>query len=428
MSLDEAFAKLISEREARVLRPAASQIASAVKEYQFLQLYVAPTVDAAIAAAIASNVFKRNGVNFALKFAIEPPKTLEKPSLLIGYPSSAAEEIKAAKPSSLIGYGEFTSRIAYVQVASTNDSSVAALTAAVLSEVTIVGPISVYSIASGYWRGFDRGKRGEFEGFEKTVLELLKLENRVEEHFTIRLFRWNREPTERALALTLDPYLPGITGKEDKAEKLLLEDPRLAPLKGKTVYEASEQALTVLGEKLYELIKSESRVQRRASEIIGLVHYYPKSLLSDLREAALAFAAMSERVSAVTLAMLGVAESMVVASAAYNYLLLFDSIVSYIDGLLEGSLKLEKKRIGKIDAVVLPSTPPSILIVDRLARKLGLYEAERVPVYEREGRYYTVYELLLYRLGYNRVIELLQQRCISVERSDGFIVGISQGC
>jgi hypothetical protein len=415
LSLDEAFAKLVSEKEAKVLRPAASQVAAATREYGFIDIYVAPTVDALIAGSIAASVFQKNNVRYSVTVTLIPPKTLERPSLLIGYPSSLAEELSARRPSALIGVGEQPTGIMQVQVAATNDSSVSALTVAVLSEVAIVGPIAAYAIAAAYWRGLDRGKKAEFQGFERTIIELLKLENRVEEQFTVRLMRWNVEPTEEALYLTLDPYLPGLTGNREGCVKFLAEDPRLAQLRGKTVSEASEQALTVLGAKLYDLIKQSSRVPRRPSEIIGYAYFYKEPLV-DLREAALALAYYAETVSPYALLSLAVVEKAASSAAYHVYARDYTKIVSHIERARNGLP--EKRRLGRLDLVVLPEKPPSILLADRILRKLGVINTEQILAYKCNGSLCSNIELMLQRHSYQQVVELLESKCITPAESE----------
>ena len=410
MSLDEAFAKLVSEKEARILRPAASQIAAATREYGFIEVYVAPTVDSIIAGSIAAGVFQRNNVRYSVKITLSPPKTLERPSLLIGYPSTLAEELTARKPSALIGFGEQPKGIMQVQVAASNDSSIAALTVAVLSEVSIVGPTAAYAIAAAYWRGLDRGKKAEFQGFERTVIELLKLENRVEEQFTVRLMRWNVEPTEEALYLTLDPYLPGLTGRLEECRRFLSEDPRLAPLKGKTLSEAPDQALTVLGAKLYDLIKEASRVQRKPSEIIGYTYYYHKSL-ADLREAALALAYYAERVSPHAPRSLAVAENAAASAAYHVYARDYEEIVAYIEQVREA--KPAGKRVGKLDLTLLPGKPPSLLLAERVLRKLGVIGSEQIPAYQCGENLCSNMDIILQKVGFQQAVELRESNCIA---------------
>lgn len=423
MSLDEAFAKLVSEREAKLLRPAASQIAAATREYGFVRVYVLPSIDSLLATAILANVLSRNNVRFTVSITLKPPLQLDEPTILLGYPVSLAEEITARKPSALIGYGEQPSGLLQVQVAASTDTSVAALTAAVLSEVTIVGEAAVYGVIAGYWRGLDRGKKAEFQGFEKALLEMLKLENKVEEHFTVRLFRWNKLPTEEALYYTLDPYLHGLTGDRDACVKFLAEDPRLAQLRGKTVNDAPEEPLTVLGAKLYELIKEYSRIPRRPSEIIGYTYYYRPPLL-DLREAALILSHYAETVSPYSLAALGLAPQNTAASAYYAYTLSFPPLTTYVRKLID-SPNIARKRIGRIDAALLPDKPPSILLADRILRLAGVIPSEAVPVYSCGERYCTNMELLLQRLNYNIVAELSEAGCLEPYGSEGVAFNIA---
>ncbi|ABM80296.1 hypothetical protein [Hyperthermus butylicus] len=412
MSLDEAFAKIISEKEARLLRPVASQLGAALKEYGFVRLYVFPSIDAALAAAIVVNVLQRNNLAYAVRFTVKPPGELVEPSLLIGYPASVAEEVTARRPSALIGYGEQPQGILPIPVAVVNDSSVAALTAAVLSEVTIVGPFMIYGVIAGYWRELDRGKKASFTGFENALLDLLKLENRVEEMFTLRLFRWALEPTEEALALTLDPYLPGLTGNRDAAVEFLKSDPRLAQLLGKRVSEAPEHPLTVLGEKLYEILKKASRVPRRASEVIGFIYTSYTAPLPDLREASLVLADYAERVGLYSLLSLGVEERLAAAAAYTRYLKDFSIVVQVAEQVLSSTSTYETRRAGKLQLAVFSENTP-VLLADRVLRKLGYLAPEQIPAKRSGDKLLVSLEEVASRLGYQQLVQLVESGCIA---------------
>jgi single-stranded-DNA-specific exonuclease len=406
LSLDEAFARVVSEKEASLFRPSASQVAAAAKEYGYLEIIVFPSMDSLVAAAIAARVLRSNGVGFSIRIEPVAPKSLEEPTLLLGYPASIAAELTVRRPSALIGYGERPQGILPLAVTSANDSSIAALAFGVFSEIAIVGSFGIYALAAGYWKGLDRGKRAEFIGVENTILEMLKLENKVEEFFSLRLYRWPEVVTERALYLTISPFFVGITGRQEKAEAFLRSDPRLEPLIGKTLSEAPEQAVAVLGEKLYELLKATSRIPRRPTEIIGYSYYSRASLLPDLREAGYILAHYAGLDNAARLTGLAFDEEGVAADAHYSYRKVFSDIVDYVEPLIAS--KLDHRREGKLQVAELPGEVPSHPLVEKILYQHGALAAEAVS--SSGGR--MLAETVVERVGYAVFAEMMTRGCL----------------
>jgi len=413
LNLDEALSRFVGEKEAALLRPSASQIGAAAKDYGYIEVYAYPSLDAVLASAIAVNVFTRNNVGFSLYFMPLPPSEVDAPLLLLGYPSSIAHDIAPRKPSALVGFGEMPQGLLPLAVTSTTSSSTASLLAGVLSEITIVGYPAIYGIVAAYWRGLDLGKRGEFVGFENGVIEMLKLENKVEEHFSLRLFRWLFEPTEEALYLTLDPYLPGISGKPEKARKLLEADARLAQLLGKTMEEAPEQSVAVLGEKLYNILKEASSVPRRPSELIGVVYYSRVAPLKDLREAAIVLAVYGEKQGIAPLSSLGLAEELVAAAAYYTYTRHVDAIVETVEANAAKKRPPIQRAGGFTVAVLERVGDAPLLPVERILRRLGVVREQEVAAYPIDKSTMLVsMESLLSQYGIGAVKEAIEGKCL----------------
>ncbi len=411
MSLDKAFEKIISEKEAALLRPAASQVGAALKEYNYLEIYVFPSIDSLLAAGIAINVLLKNNIDFTLSIRVSPPRELLEPSLLLGYPAQSAREIRAHKPSALIGLGEKPPGLLHVAVTSSNDSSIAALTAAVFSELTVVGYPSIYGLIAGYWRSLDRGKKASFIGIEAGIAEMLKLENKIEELFSIKLFRWPELATERAMARTLDPYLPGLSGDPDACTKLLREDPRLVKLLGKKLEDAPEQSIATLGEKLYEILKRKSKGPRRPTDVIGISYYSQVLPLRDIREAVYVLSHYAAKGYAKQLALITVDELAISAAALYLYTNNFPGIIETINELIGGntqkSLVLNRVKIRKtsINKEYAP-------IAERVLRQLGYLGEQEILGTEAEEELLVLVEDLLQGLGPGSFIEYLARGCI----------------
>ena len=410
MSLDKAFEKIITEKEAALLKPAASQIGVALKEYGYLELYVFPSIDSLLGASIALSVLLKSNMDFTVLVKPDVPRELQEPSLLLGYPVHIVHDLRAHRPSALIGLGEKPQGLLHVAVSSSSDSSIAALTAAVFSELTVVGYPSIYGIVAGYWRGLDKGKKASFIGLESSIAEMLKLENKVEEIFSLKLFRWPELPTEEAMARTLDPYFPGLSGNTEECRRLLSSDPRLAKLLGKRLEEAPEQSVAVLGEKLYDILKKSSKGLRRPTDLIGITYHSLVFPLRDLREAAYVLSYYAAKGYAEQLTAIAVDERIVSATALYTYMDELGSIINAIEDSISAKPtyeNLNRARIRKlsIDKRYLP-------IVDKVLRQLGYIGEQEVVGSTEQGDTVVLIEHLLYSLGPGAFLEALRQGCI----------------
>ncbi len=412
MSLDEAFARAITEKEAALLRPAATQISAASKEYGFFEVYVYPALDPIIASSILLYVLNRFKIRYSVYITPLPPKDISGPAVLIGYPASIAYEVNVKRTSVLVGYGEPPTGITSLTVTASNDASVSGLMTGLLSELTVVGPVAAYSLVAGFWKGTNRGKKGEFTGVEAGIIEVLSLENIIEALFSVKLVQWLFEPTEHALAFTWLPYLPGLTEDVSASKKFLESDPRLSELKGKTVEEASEEAIALLGEKLYELPKSESRVPRRPTEIIGMSYYSHRLPVRDLREAASVLACSASIKGLEPLLGFGLADKLVYSAAYMSFRSQQARILSqYIKRLLDEE-KRPTHRVSGVELTVLPYTN-CILCAEKELRSLGVVKPESLAGFQYdEGKYLVSMESLIEHIGYEKLEELINNKCL----------------
>jgi len=423
MDLDQAFARVISERQASILRPAAQQLATLVKEYGFAHVYVFPSLDAGIAASLLVSVLARFGARYAIKYTPVPPGELDAPSVLLGYPANVVFTVTPRKPSLLLGQGEKPQGILSMPVASFTDSSTAAVTVGVLSELTILGAAAAYALSAGFWLELDRGRRGEFTGLEASVIEVLGLEKLVEHYFTVKLVEWAMRGTEEAISLTWLPYLPGLTENIEEARRLLSSDPRLSKLIGQRLEDAQQEAVAVLGEKLYELVKKESKGPRRPTEIIGSSYYSYRLPISDLREAAAALAcyASSHGLSA----LLGLPAHPLTAAVAYA---LFRLRARGIAARIEEARSRGGEAVRALGAsmIALPRGDCDMLVEHEL-RRLGIIRRDQAALFvDGEGRY-VVLESVAALLGIERVRELLAEGCLVYE-GDTPYARLSQQC
>ncbi len=398
-----------------IYRSVASQVSAATRDYRALFLYAFPDLDSLVAASIAFEVLRRNNVDTFIVVEPVPPKILDQPSLLLGYPATIVDSIEDVKaPSALVGRGVRPQGLTRIPVVSGEDASIAVMTVTMLSELTVVGDPAVHAIAASYWRRLDRGRRGEFTGIEAQLVESLEAEGKVEGSLTLRLFRWFELDVEDSLEITVDPFLPGLTGRREHIEKMFSEDPRLRNARGRPLRLLSDETITLLASKLYDHLKASSRVQRRPSELIGYAYYSRLSPINDLRESAALLSCLGE-VRPGALAGLALAPRQVMGWIHYLYYKrFFNEIVEFIDTAMAGALP-DPKRIGKVRIVATSANTGCTGVVERQLQLLGLIASDVLLGVPGERGPKVMLETLALLMGYQRLVEALEKKCLHYE-------------
>jgi single-stranded-DNA-specific exonuclease len=110
-------------------------------------------------------------------------------------------------------------------LSSTSTSSVTALTVSLLEKA--LGGVDkwckVLAVISGLYRGHYDFKAGGFKGLENSILSELASQKIVTEVVSLRLWGAKRSGLVSALARTLVPFIPGITGNLENASRIVRE-------------------------------------------------------------------------------------------------------------------------------------------------------------------------------------------------------------
>ena len=376
------------------------------KEHQYFDIYSFPSTDSLLASSILINYLVREKIDFSLRITPIVDSTIKEPSILIGYPVEIAKEAKFEESSILLTRGSRKQQtLQKLVVVSGGQSSIATTLTATLSEITVVGYMAIYAIISSLWTGVESDEKGALKGIENSIVELLKLENLVEDTMGVKLFRWRQLPTEKSMYITLEPYLPHLTGNTEKIVEFL-EEKRLTTLLGKKMDEIDNEKMVAFGEKLYEYIKQKSRIRRKPVEIIGILYYSESSPLPDLREAAYILTYFAETTSTDRLVGLGVDDKLVAAVANYRYRKNFNKIIAALEEYLDK--KLEPVRVAGIDVVRIEHELP-LLIAHRVFENIGIIEKHDILV-SSDNR--IVVEEILTKYGYKKLREMLDNNCL----------------
>ena len=409
------------------VRAAASQIASAVKEHGFLTVYAYPDLDSCLAAGVLLAGMRRQGVDVEVVVAAEPPEAVEEPAVLVGYPVEVAEELEARGRVVVVARGQQPTGLTRVPVLAHDSSSATGLTVSLLSELMVTGELGLYALVAGYWRGLDSGKKAEFTGIEASITELLAMEGLAEGGLTLRLFRWFEAPVETSLEITLDPLIPGLTGRREAVERLLSSDPRLSRLRGVSVKDAGEEPVTALATRLYEELKRVSRVARRPSEVIGYSYYTMRLPVHDLRELAYLLAGLASTEGLAYAVAAPLSPGQVVGYAHYHhYARLFPRLVEEAETVYSRG-RLQARRLGPIRVAVAEDLE-HILPLERQLKLLGVAPADAALAAPGAGGLTASMESLQAILPWRRLREALRRGCVAYEPGSPYGVLVEQQC
>ncbi len=378
MTIEEAVEKARRERERQLYGAGVSQLAVIEREYGYVGIYAYPSLDAVVASSILSALLQRKGIRSWILVNPLPPAVIEEPSILVGFEASLAVSAEFRAPSIVIARGEKPQGLTRAAVVASRDASLSTLAAGMLSEVLVVGDVGVVAVSMGYWLGLDRDKEGDFIGPDRWLAELLDAENRTERMLTIKLFDWFEKSVEDAIASTLDPFYPGLTGDREAVVKMLEGDEEARKALGVRVTEAPESAVTRIAEMLYEHLRSSSRSQRRVTEVVGWTRYTRRLPVGDLRRIPAVIAAWLESRGVLATIPLASALDIVLRLADVVYQQSFEATVASIERLVKSKTLLDIREYGPIRLCVHRGVEEGAVypIVAKQLKLLGVYPGD----------------------------------------------------
>ena len=409
------------ERLRSILEGVSGQLAAIIKNYGCMIVQAYPDLDSVLAASILYEALARNRVECIINFSLLPSDDFDVPVAYLGYPVEAIKDLKPRYGAVLFARGEQPKGLTRFPLVASRDTSIAGLVASALSELMVVGELGVLAIIAGYWRGLDSRKRAEFRGLEVQLVEALETENKIVGQLTIRLFGWFIRPAEEAIAETIAPFIPGLSCEYERVRRFLESDPRLRKVLGRTVNELDQDLLALLAEKLYEKLKTESRVMRRPSELIGYAYYSEVFPLKDLREAAYMLYSFLEYAGPHHLAPLASTPLQIAAAAKLAYSRLKLELCKQIEKW--HTTRPREESIGRLKIARIGETEAPLAILERQLRLLGDIGPSTILAVESEEGLLASAETLVEIGGYIWLRDSIKGDC--VEPIDGVLVKLN---
>ncbi len=393
---------LVSEAQGRV----SELLNTAIRNNTHVRVRFAPTLDATLAAGIVVYFLEAGG----LRTIARPEPWLEEvekdePTMLVGLPIPSG-----SPPEGVYLYigSRDVKRVPLRSKVVIKDTSTTAIMARIFSHPLTSRryPRSKYStIIAAYSLGLDVGEQRSLSGLEKKIAEELAKDNVV---YSLRpVFLLPRLPSEtvkRALSLSLLPYLPGVSGREEEAARVLEE--RGIPPDSTYDYFGTAENMAGLFDLLLGLMKT--RYSRRTSDLKGMVageSYYLKDggeAMWDLREASVVLEALLD--SAGVAPILGyVCIGETTDPQLYSFYLesVFPQVVAIVEkaskepGFLEELYSQKRVRVWGFKW----SGKPPLSLIRKILYSMGLVGSRDSVVLEEGGKLYVTYQQA-YTLGH----------------------------
>ncbi len=343
-------------------------------EQGYLYIEVCPTLDALIASSILLRVLAPD-YSVAVEVTASPRSVNREPVLQLGLDGWKKIKIVKADGSA-------------VEVAV--ESTLSAACTRIAEELGVVdNACKALSLTASYIEMRDRGENGDLMGLDRSIAEDLVSSGVAKKQMSLKLFGAASRSIKDSITLTLDPFIPGLTGHEDKALKFL-ESIGVKSL-DKKIEDLEDEELAKLGEGLFKYLAKKSRKSREPSELIGIVYSTNIEGLQDIRETALALM-IEYDVGGVWRILSASASPLYLRSIHRRLSLMRNNVVKCIEeAILEG----EKLSIGGVEAYLVPSEKEGFVsTLGYILSKLGVVDEGTLVVAAEGGEYFTTIQEL----------------------------------
>lgn len=278
------------ERPLEAAGKALARVAEQGVREGYLRIVAYPNPDPVTAAMYLAAKLAETGVRAAVSVATRPPPVIA-PTVLLGFDNANYKQSDLDYEVFILGSGEVRGQampgLTIVEVEG-SVSAAAAMISGELSRVSASDETLLALAGSMLSRYVER--TGRFHGLDRMLIEhLAAMEGLGLGIYTgFKAFKPHRYQLCRSLAVTSDPYYPGITGDEDYCLKIL-EAQELEGLAGRSLASLGEDEVKRLFEVLDEEVFSQLPVDPVNYYLGGVpVVDNPSLNIQDVREAATA--------------------------------------------------------------------------------------------------------------------------------------------
>ncbi len=242
-----------------------------LKEYKYVRMVYAPTIDAVTACSILGETLIESNIKVVFSPEYLPPTSVEEPSVYVGLEPTRLKRDNVKKPALFIlNDGKRYTPLENIVILNSLStlSSIASILASEGWFVSDFNKMLVLSVA--YLLGYDRGESGDLVGVDKIVASELLSSKSITEEITLKFFDIGSEPLYKSIAKTIDPFIPSVAGNEEKAKELI-SSLGLSPPEKVFLENLSSEKLEALVKALFTKLR-EVKKTARPYEIAGKIY------------------------------------------------------------------------------------------------------------------------------------------------------------
>ena len=344
----------------------------------------APNIDSVVAASLLARVLITQGIEINLAPSTEIiPNDIEGPILLIGL--NPTKNLKGKKIFAITFSNEGRIRTqGNVVIIPSNGSSLSILIAQALEELYIVPTeCKLLALSAALERTEKSIFNRRFTELEQMMINKLIADNIISKIKTLKLFKYPTIALNEAMYITIDPFIPGISGNDEGVSELIKNLGISEKVTELDLDKIAQEFAAKLSKSLRKLGISKDEF------ITEKIIINKPNIIKDIYET---YYSLSYGIDKYGLkALLPVALSRIVlASILASYKEKFREIVDYINVVIEGLVDMERYNIQGETITVLSyadiEEPPPVAILARVLQSINFIKRERIVV-NWKGKY-----------------------------------------
>lgn len=261
------------EEEKSIASKLSEKLFSILSQYNILSIIFYPTLDNYIAAAIALAALSIGDTKVILTPSLDIPTNIDSPAILLDY--SIKKHIKAP-------YFIFIEKDKHVVEDVGNGIRVGIYSSTPVFILKLLEPSAIVTDEMQGYAIISAANKQNTRGLDHDVLSQAQDKELIERYeAALRIFDWHKLPICDALSLTINPFMPGISGRKENCITLLSDEGiKILDSKGRPrkIIDLSDDELRKLVKVLHRRIRSKFKlvdVGSLVSRTYVLVKYSP---------------------------------------------------------------------------------------------------------------------------------------------------------
>ncbi|RLG89166.1 MAG: hypothetical protein DRO15_01185 [Thermoprotei archaeon] len=341
-------------------------------------------VDSTIAASLLARVLISQGIEINLAPPMETiPNNVREPIVLIGL--NPTKNLKAKRAFAITFSKEQKIQVmGNIVIIPSSESSLSILIAQALEELYIVPTeCKLLALAAALERSEGSIFNKRFTKLEQRMIEKLATDEIISKVRTLKLFKYPLSTLNEAMYVTIDPFIPGITGNDEGISELLRNLGIGVKVTNSDIDKLAQEFASRISKSLRKLGVSKEEF------ITEKIMINKSNVIKDIYETYYSLSYGIDRYGPKTIIPVALSR-IVLASLIASYREKFREVVDYINVVIEGLVDIERHNIQGEAITVLSyadvEEPPPAAILARVLRSISFIKKEKIAI-NWKGRY-----------------------------------------